>query len=87
MHARREVVVERSSGLPVCPISATVRDDLRSGALGPDGEREAGDGDEEGADEAPEFGGGRLASAFVLGYYAESLEQCSSLRFRPARRR
>lgn len=69
----------------MCPISATVRDDLRSGALGPEGEREDDDGDC-GADEAPEFGGGRLASAFVLGYYAESLEQCSSLRFRPARR-
>lgn len=82
-----EHVVERSSGLLVCRISGTVRDDLAvshdfgAGGAGDDddGAGGAGGGDDGGLD----FGG-RLARAFELGYYAESLEECETLRFASA---
>ena len=82
-----EHVVECSSGLLVCRISGTVRDDLAvshdfgAGGAGDDddGAGGAGGGDDGGLD----FGG-RLARAFELGYYAESLEECETLRFASA---
>ncbi|KIZ05543.1 hypothetical protein MNEG_2412 [Monoraphidium neglectum] len=80
-----EHVLERTSGLLVCPISGTVRDDLRSVCLPPcEGE---GEDEEDAATAAEGDWGGRLARAFELGYYAESLEELERTCFVPLPRR
>jgi len=76
-----EHVLERSSGLLVCPISGTIRDDL--GAVVQEAE---GDEDEEGGGGVEGDFGGRLARAFEMGYYAESEKELERTCFVPRRR-
>lgn len=77
-------MIERSSGLLVCPISGTVRDDLRSGLLGPAGEGE-GEEEEAGADEgAADFGGEwRWALLYALHLVAAQWQLFASHCSRP----
>lgn len=80
-----EQELERSSGLLVCPISGTVRDDLRSICL-PQAEPDADEEEDQAGQMDGDFGG-RLARAFEMGYYAESLEELERTCFVPRRRR